>query len=48
VLDGNELSLYAHAEGSPEHERAIALYEELASTGAVRAKAYNAGRGPGA
>jgi calcineurin-like phosphoesterase family protein len=43
VLDGNELSLYAHAEGSPEHERSVALYEELLSAGAVQAKAYNGG-----
>ncbi len=41
VLDGNDVSLYAHREGSREHEQAQALYEALKQQEAANAQTWN-------
>jgi len=46
VLDGGDLSLYARAEGSAEHELAKVKLEELKATGAPNAHSWNGAVGP--
>jgi 3',5'-cyclic AMP phosphodiesterase CpdA len=45
VLDGNEVSVFATTEGSPEREQATKMQENLKATGAVNAVDYNGGLG---
>ncbi len=46
VLDGGDLSLYAHLEGSEGHARAAAKLAGLEAAGAPNAQAWNGGVGP--
>ena len=46
VLDGGDLSLYAHLEGSEQHALAVAKLAELKAAGAPNAEAWNGGLGP--
>ena len=46
VLDGGDLSLYAHLEGSERHALAAAKLAELEAAGAPNARVWNGGVGP--
>jgi calcineurin-like phosphoesterase family protein len=46
VLDGGDVSLYAHREGSERHARAAARLAGLQAAGAPNAQAWNGGVGP--
>jgi hypothetical protein len=46
VLDGGDVSLYAHPEGSEGHAQAAARLAELEAGGAPNAQAWNGGVGP--
>jgi 3',5'-cyclic AMP phosphodiesterase CpdA len=45
VLDGNELSTYAHVQGSDLHKKGEKLLEKLAQEGKVNANFWNGGIG---
>lgn len=44
-LDGNEVSIYAHAEGSPQHAAGEKMLAELTAEGASNARHYNGALG---
>jgi predicted phosphodiesterase len=46
VLDGGDLSLYAHREGSERHAQAAGRLAELEAAGAPNAQGWNGGVGP--
>lgn len=46
VLDGTEVSLFAHREGSPAHVAAKQLYDQMKQQGIPQAEPWNGGIGP--
>ena len=46
VLDTNEVSIYRHPKGTPEHEDATAEFQRLKKAGNKSAKPYSGGIGP--
>ncbi|MBN1688443.1 MAG: metallophosphoesterase [Candidatus Omnitrophica bacterium] len=46
VLDGNDLSLYAHPEDSPEYREAQQFLEEMQKKNKINASSWNGGVGP--